>query len=148
MENKILHKYSIFEVKLHLAELEKEHGKEAVKELIGAERSAEIEREFKKEIALRLEPYWKDIQAYEHGGFWARLRVQIKYTFRDRSAECDVPKYVLQAIVDDMMPDIRAFFESEEGKREFEEWKARREKIINEKGQKALKPTHKEKEDK
>ena len=47
--------------------------------------------------------------------------------FRDRSAECDVPKYVLQAIVDDMMPDIRAFFESEEGKREFEEWKAQRE---------------------
>ena len=74
-----------------------------------------------------MEPYWKDIQAYEHGGFWARLRVQIKYTFRDRSAECDVPKYVLQAIVDDMMPDIRAFFESEEGKREFEEWKAQRE---------------------
>jgi len=39
-----------------------------------------------------------------------------------------VPKYVLQAIVDDMMPDIRAFFESEEGKREFEEWKSQREK--------------------
>ncbi len=73
-----------------------------------------------------MEPYWKDIQAYEHGGFWARLRVQIKYTFRDRSAECDVPKYVLQAIVDDMLPDIRAFFESEEGKREFEEWKSQR----------------------
>ena len=39
-----------------------------------------------------------------------------------------MPKHVLQAIVDDMMPDIRAFFESEEGKREFEEWKAQREK--------------------
>ena len=126
MENKILHKHSIFEVKLHLAELEKEHGKEAVKELMGEERSAEIEREFQKEIALRLEPYWKDIQAYEHGGFWARLRVELKYTFRERRAECDVPKHVLQAIVDDMMPDIRAFFESEEGKREFEEWKAKK----------------------
>ena len=55
------------------------------------------------------------------------LRVELKYTFRDRSAECDVPKYVLQAIVDDMLSDIRAFFESEEGKREFEEWKAQRE---------------------
>ena len=52
--------------------------------------------------------------------------MQIKYTFRDRRAECDVPKYVLQAIVDDMLPDIREFFESEEGKREFEEWKAQR----------------------
>lgn len=73
-------------------------------------------------------PCWKGIQAYELGGFWARLRVQLKYTFRDRSAECDVPKYVLQAIVDDMLPDIRAFFESEQGKREFEEWKKQREK--------------------
>ena len=27
-----------------------------------------------------------------------------------------------------MMPDIRAFFESEEGQREFEEWKKEREK--------------------
>ena len=53
--------------------------------------------------------------------------MQIKYTFRECRAECDVPKYVLQAIVDDMLPDIRAFFESEEGKREFEEWKKQRE---------------------
>ncbi len=52
-----------------------------------------------------------------------------------RSAECDVPKYVLQAIVDDMLPDIRAFFESEEGKREFEEWKAQRRKKPTEKVQ-------------
>ena len=61
----------------------------------------------------------------------ARLRVQIKYTFRNRSAECDVPKYVLQAIVDDMMPNIRAFFESEEGKREFEKWKIDRVNNLN-----------------
>ena len=126
MENKILHKYSIFEVKLHLAEMEKQYGKEAVEELIGKDRSAEIEREFKKEIALRLEPYWKDIYAYEHGGFWKKWFIEIRYVFRERRAECNVPKHVLQAIVDDMMPDIRAFFESEEGKREFEEWKAQR----------------------
>ena len=123
MENKILHKYSVFEVKLHLAEMEKQYGKEAVEELIGEDRSAEIKREFKKEIALRLEPYWKDIYAYEHGGFWKKWFIEIRYVFRERRAECNVPKHVLQAIVDDMMPDIRAFFESEEGKREFEEWK-------------------------
>ena len=99
--------------------------------MLGEGRAAEIDREFKKAVAERLEPYWKDIQAYEHGGFLARLRVELKYTFRDRSAECYVPKYVLKAIVDDMLPDIRAFFESEEGKREFEEWKAQREKKTN-----------------
>jgi hypothetical protein len=138
MGKEILQKYTIFEVKRQLAEMEKQYGKERVAEMLGEGRVAEIDREFKKAVAERLEPYWKDIQAYEHGGFWARLRVQIKYTFRDRSAECDVPKYVLQAIVDDMLPDIRAFFESEEGKREFEEWKVQREK----------KPTEGEKEHK
>ena len=127
MGKEILQKYTIFEVKRQLAEMEKQYGKEAVSELLGKEKSAEIDREFKKEVARRLEPYWEDIQAYEYGGFWSRLRVKIKYIFRERRAECDVPKSVLQAIVDDMLPDIRAFFESEEGKREFEEWKARRE---------------------
>ena len=44
-----------------------------------------------------------------------------------------MPKYVLQAIVDDMLPDIRAFFESEEGKREFEEWRVKHIKKNNNK---------------
>lgn len=127
MEKGILQKFTIFELKCHLTEMEKQYGKEKVAELIGGEdRIEEINREFKKTVAERLEPYWKDIQTYEHGGFWARLRVQIKYIFRERRAECNVPKHVLQAIVDDMLPDIRAFFESDEGKREFEEWKAER----------------------
>ena len=129
MGKEILQKYTIFEVKRQLAEMEKQYGKERVTEMLGEGRAAEIDREFKKAVAERLEPYWKDIQAYEHGGFWARLRVELKYTFRDRSAECDVPKYVLQAIVDDMLPDIRAFFESEEGKREFEVWKMNKMKV-------------------
>ena len=46
-----------------------------------------------------------------------------------------MPKYVLQAIVDDMLPDIRAFFESEEGKKEFAKWKEQQKlkKHVNEK---------------
>lgn len=131
MGKEILQKYTIFEVKRKLAEMEKQYGKERVAEMLGEGRAAEIDRGFKKAVAERVEPYWKDIQAYERGGFWARLRVQIKYTFRERRAECDVPKYVLQTIVDDMLPDIRAFFESEEGKREFEEWKTKKYNSLN-----------------
>ena len=128
MGKEILQKYTVFEVKRQLAEMEKQYGNERVAEMLGEGRAAEIDREFKIAVAERLEPYWKDIQAYERGGFLARLRVELKYTFRERRAECDVPKHVLQAIVDDMMPDIRAFFESEEGKREFEKWKTEKEK--------------------
>ena len=36
------------------------------------------------------------------------------------------------------MPDIRAFFESEEGKRKFEEWKAERAKKLSEKDHKKI----------
>ena len=48
---------------------QKQYGKEAVEELIGEDRYAEIEREFKKEIALRLEPYWKDISPMSTAAF-------------------------------------------------------------------------------
>lgn len=126
MGKQILQKYTIFELELYLAEMEKQYGKERVAEMLDEGRASEIDREFKKSVAERLEPYWKDIQAYEHGGFWTRLRVELKYTFREKRAECDVPKSVLQAIVDDMLPDIRAFFDSEEGKREYEEWKTKK----------------------
>ena len=128
MENETLHKSSIFEEKLHISEMERQYGKEKVIEMVGESRLTEIERELRKEIAERLVPYWKDIQTFENGGFWKRFFINIKYALRDKRAECGVPKSVLQAIVDDMMPYIRAFFESEEGKREFEAWKAEREK--------------------
>ena len=126
MKKQLLQEYTIFEVKSHLAEMEKKYGKKAVEALLGEEKSVEVEREFEKQIDARIEPYWKDILAYENGGVLARLRVRVKCIFRDRRAECNVPKSVLQAIVDDMLPDIRAFFESEEGKREFEVWKKKR----------------------
>lgn len=38
----------------------------------------------------------------------------------------DIPKEELETIARCFLPDIVAFFESEEGKREFEEWKRQR----------------------
>lgn len=43
----------------------------------------------------------------------------------------DIPKHVLKSIVATMLPDIIAFFETEEGRREFEEWKVEREREKN-----------------
>ena len=127
MKEQMLQKYSIFELKRYLAELERKDGREAVEKLVGKEKADEIDREFEMKIALRVEPYWKDIQAYERGNWFARKWVQIKYQLLDKHGDCNVPRSVLEAIVDTMMPDIRAFFESEEGQREFEEWKRERE---------------------
>ena len=39
----------------------------------------------------------------------------------------DIPQYKIEAIARCIMPDILAFYESEEGQREFAEWKKRRE---------------------
>ena len=38
--------------------------------------------------------------------------------------ETDIPQHQIEAIARCLMPDILAFYESEEGQREFAEWKA------------------------
>ena len=38
-----------------------------------------------------------------------------------------IPQYKIEAIARCLLPDIQAFYESEEGRREFAEWKARQE---------------------
>lgn len=40
----------------------------------------------------------------------------------------NIPKEELETIARCFLPDIIAFFESEEGKREFDEWKQQKEK--------------------
>ncbi len=39
----------------------------------------------------------------------------------------DIPQHQIEAIARRIMPDILAFYESEEGQREFAEWKKQRE---------------------
>ena len=39
----------------------------------------------------------------------------------------NIPQYKIEAIARCIMPDILAFYESEEGQREFAEWKRQRE---------------------
>ena len=39
----------------------------------------------------------------------------------------DIPRHQIEAIARCIMPDILAFYESEEGQREFAEWKKQRE---------------------
>ncbi len=43
-----------------------------------------------------------------------------------RTRSC-IPKHEIEAIIPTFYPAVVAFFETEEGKREFEEWKAKKE---------------------
>lgn len=40
-----------------------------------------------------------------------------------------IPKYELEILARHFLPQIQAFFESEEGRREYEEWKVEQAKI-------------------
>ena len=53
---------------------------------------------------------------------------RIEDLLRDNSGECDIPDDLIKEIARCLVPDIIAFFETEESKREFEEWKLVHEK--------------------
>ncbi len=38
----------------------------------------------------------------------------------------DIPQYMIESLARHFLPQIKAFFESEEGQREFEEWKKKK----------------------
>lgn len=50
------------------------------------------------------------------------------------TSKCNIPKHELEALARCFFPDIQAFFESEEGRKEYEEW---REQQANLRAQKA-----------
>ena len=55
---------------------------------------------------------------------------RIEDLLRDNRGECDIPDDLIKEIARCLAPNIVAFFETEEAKREFEEWKAEQEKKI------------------
>ena len=53
---------------------------------------------------------------------------RIEDLLRDNSGECEIPDDLIKEIARCLVPDIIAFFETEEAKREFEAWKLAQEK--------------------
>lgn len=47
----------------------------------------------------------------------------IHYLEADFRGECEIPKSVFESIARVLLPEITAFFESEEGKKEYEQYK-------------------------
>ena len=86
------------------------------------EQHAEIE----KEISFALAGKWNEIKDYERASVFRKIWLRIVQTFRNTTGSAGIPMHVLESIVDTMFPDIVAFFETDDGKREFEEWKAER----------------------
>ena len=65
---------------------------------------------------------------------------RIEDLLRDNSGECDIPDDLIKEIARCLVPDIIAFFETEEAKREFEKWKAEQDKKLAEKAKNEAMP--------
>ena len=62
----------------------------------------------------------------------ADIAKRIEELLKDTHGECDIPDDLIKEIARCLVPNIIAFFETEEAKREFEEWKLEQEKKIAE----------------
>ena len=72
--------------------------------------------------------HWFEQDAYVNGNWITRLWLRIQYHLRDTHGAGrmpPIPDHIRKEITRCLLPDIIAFYESEEGQREFEEWKKR-----------------------
>ena len=69
---------------------------------------------------------------------WSELRRRIIEILTDKRGELGVPKEKVEAIAEMILPDIIAFFQSEEGKKVFEEWKKEQETKKESEGQNGI----------
>ena len=70
----------------------------------------------------------------------ADIAKRIEDLLEDKHGECDIPDDLIKEIARCLAPNIVAFFETEEAKREHEEWKLEQEKKIAEKTQNEAMP--------
>ena len=114
-----------------LEDEELEAWKQKQKEI--SERQAELKR---KEEEIMAHCFEQD--AYVHGNWFKRLILRIQYLLRDTHGEGhlpQIPKHIRKEIARCLLPDIVAYFESEQGQREFAEWKAQQEAVKKEKSE-------------
>ena len=60
----------------------------------------------------------------------ADIAKRLEELLKDTHGECEIPDDLIKEIARCLAPNIVAFFETEEAKREFAEWKAEQEKKI------------------
>ena len=86
------------------------------------EQHLQEERE-KRELA----EHWFEQDAYVNGTWLKRAWMRIQFIFLDTKGEkhhSKIPDYVIQEMARCLLPDLIAFYESEEGKAAFAQWKA------------------------
>ena len=71
---------------------------------------------------------------YKNAHLWKRTRIYLREVLPiDCRAAFNIPDHEIEALARCFLPDIIAYFESEEGRAEFAAWKAEQEKLEAEK---------------
>ena len=81
---------------------------------------------------------WFLREEYINAGWFKRLLLRIEFVFRDTRGEShipQIPKHIRMEIARCLLPDIIAYYESEQGQKEFAEWKAGQEAEKKEKSE-------------
>ena len=73
-----------------------------------------------KKILRQIQPKLEEMQ--KSNPFKKAFLIFKYIMLANRKAECTIPEEALRSFVRTIMPDMLAFFQSEEGRREYEEW--------------------------
>lgn len=97
------------------------------------QREKEAERQRKEQEILAT---WFMREEYINAGWFKRLLLRLEFLFRDTRGEShipQIPEHIRKEIARCLLPDIIAYYESEKGQKEFEEWKKSQQKQTAEK---------------
>ena len=73
-----------------------------------------------KMVARKIQPKLEEMQ---HANPFKKAFLIFKYVVLvNRNAKCTIPREALESFARTILPDIIAFFETEEGNRQYEEW--------------------------
>lgn len=92
-------------------------------------REEEAERQKKEQEILAT---WFLREEYINAGWFKRLLLRIEFVFRDTRGEShipQIPEHIRKEIARCLLPDIIAYFESEDGQKEFEKWKKKQDSL-------------------
>ena len=98
-------------------------------------REIEAEKQRKEDESLST---WFLREEYINAGWFKRFLLRLEFAFRSTRGESHIPQipdHIRKEIARCLLPDIVAYFESEQGQREFAEWKAQQEAEKKEKSE-------------
>ena len=73
-----------------------------------------------KMVAKQIQPKLEEMQ---HANSFKKAFLIFKYLIlANKTAKCTIPREALESFARTILPDIIAFFETEEGNRQYEEW--------------------------